>query len=105
MTATADAPFRRACEEALSPAPQGPGAAIFDQWLLLKSADGTATDADIHRDHSLVDAAAKMPTVKPLDLWRKVAMVMDVTARHIGAEAALMQEARAALRIKAPTRH
>ncbi|MFP5481140.1 MAG: hypothetical protein ACLGIE_15855 [Alphaproteobacteria bacterium] len=107
VTATADALFRRAREEALSPAPESPLAAIFDQWLPLaqKSADGTATDADIHRDLSLVDAAAKLPTVEPLDVWRKVAMVMDVTARHTGAEAALMQEARAALGIKAPTQH
>lgn len=51
VTATADALFRRARKEALSPAPQCPLAAIFDQWLPLaqKSADGTATDADIHR--------------------------------------------------------
>lgn len=107
VTATADALFRRAREEALSPAPESPLAAIFDQWLPLaqKSADGTATDADIDCDLSLVAAAATLPTVEPLDVWRKVAMVMDVTAIHKGAAAALMQEARAALGIKAPTCH
>ncbi|MDM7930720.1 hypothetical protein [Tabrizicola sp.] len=107
VTATADALFRRAREEALSPAPQSLLAAIFDQWLppAQQSADGTATDAGIQHDLSLVDAAAKLPTVERLDVWRKVAMVMDVTARHTGAEAALMQEARAALAIKGPTHH
>jgi hypothetical protein len=106
VTYTADALFRRAREEA-SAATQSPLAAIFDQWLPIvqKSADGTATDADIDRDLSLVATAAKLPTVEPLDVWRKVAMVMDVTARHTGAEAVLMQEARAALGIKAPTQH
>jgi hypothetical protein len=106
VTATADALFRRAREE-VAAATESPLAGIFDQWLPLaqRSADGTATDADIERDLSLVDEAAKLPTVEPLDVWRKVAMVMDVTARHMGAEAALMQEARAALGIKAPTQH
>lgn len=98
--------FRRAREEVTS-ATESPLAAIFGQWLPLaqKSADGTATEADIDRDLSLVDVAAKLPTVEPLDVWRKVAMVMDITARHTGAEAVLMQEARAALGIKAPTQH
>lgn len=55
---------------------------------------------------TIADAfAAKRPTLEPLDIWRKVAMVMDVTVRHAGAEAVLMQEASAALGIKAPTRH
>ena len=101
-----DALFRRAREEVTAAVPSAL-TAIFDQWLPLaqKSADGTATDADIERDLSLVDVAAKLPTVKPLDVWRKVAMVMDVTARHTGAAAALMQEARVALGIKAPTQH
>lgn len=108
VTATADALFRRAREEALSLAPQSRLAVIFDQWLPLaqKSADGTATGADIDRDLSLVAVAAKLPALEPLDVWRKVAMVFDVMEpRHAGAAAAMMQEARAALGLKTATQH
>jgi hypothetical protein len=61
VTRTADALFQRAREEATE-ARQSPLAEIFDQWLPLaqKSAVGTATDADIDRDLSLVDAAANL---------------------------------------------
>mgnify|MGYP001765409129 CR=1 FL=1 len=106
VTSTADALFQRAREEAAA-CQQSPLAGIFDQWLPLaqKSAEGTSTDAEIARDLSLTAAAVVLPTVEPLDLWRKVAMAFDVTACHKGAAAALMQEARAALGIKAPTQH
>ena len=49
-----------------------------------------AMEVEIDRDLSLVATAATLPTVEPLDVWRKVAMVMDVTASHKGAAAALM---------------
>ncbi|WP_374646645.1 hypothetical protein [Tabrizicola sp.] len=107
VTATADALFRRAREEAEAAA-QSPLAAIFDQWLPLaqKSADGLSTEAEIDADLTLVRMAADLPAVEPLDIWRKVAMVFDVTEpRHAGAAAALMQEARAALGLTAPTQH
>lgn len=99
--------FHRARTEATL-TEESPLATIFDQWLpaARRSADGTATDAEVEQIVDLVDRAAELRTTGPLDLWRKVAMVLDVTDhRHAGATAALMREARAVLGIEAPTQH
>lgn len=108
-TEAAEELFRRArVEAAPKEAAETTLASIFARWLPLarKSAEGRATEAEITEDLNLVDAAAALPAVEPLDIWRKVAMAFDVTDhRHAGAAAALMQEARAALGIPTPTRH
>lgn len=107
-TEAADALFRRA-REGVAPNPvEGTLAAIFDRWLPIaqRVQDGTSTEGEEAEDLSIVAAVAAITSVDPLDVWRKVAMVFDVTDHHhTGGAAALMQEAREALGIKAATRH
>lgn len=107
-TEAADALFRRAREEVAPKPVEGTLAAIFDLWLPIaqRVQDGTSTETEETQDLSLVAAATNLSPVDPLDVWRKVAMVFDVTDHHHkGPAAALMQEAREALGIKLATRH
>jgi hypothetical protein len=101
--------FRRAREEASSLALTAPTlSTIFERWLPLarKTQDGTATEAEIAEDLALVRLAAQMPITDALDVWRKLAMVFDITdPGHAGTEAQVMAEARAALGITEPARH
>jgi hypothetical protein len=108
-TLAAEALFRRAREEASSLALKAPTlSAVFERWLPLarKTQDGTATEAEVAEDLALVRLAAQMPATDALDVWRKLAMVFDITdPGRTGAEAQVMAEARAALGITEPVQH
>ncbi len=81
---------------------------IFDRWLPLAEAAQMpdASEEQIEASNALAAEAMWLTANDPLDIWRKVAMALDITDRfHTGAAATLLREAGAALGIKADQSH
>lgn len=81
---------------------------LFDHWLPIAEAAQMpdATDEQIQCSIALAREAIWLTADDPLDIWRKVAMVLDITDRfHTGPSAALLREAGAALGVETKLTH